>query len=194
MIRTALSRNFYCIVHSRAVGSLLLMTPCVAFFDYDLIGIRDDRILISFLISLSLSLAAWWFNKERKRPVRESRNYAYLLNGTPGLSFHLLEVVSWIFYLIPYEYLIRGMVLTYLSGKFSPIFSVMLNCSLYAFIHVQQGLREVLGAFLFGLLLCGATLITGNFWSAFIIHLMFALSNSFVVLRNNEWVLIQNKL
>ncbi len=144
------------------------------------------------MISISLSLAAWWFNKERKRPACESRNYTYLLSVKHCLPFYLLEAASWTFYLILYEYLMRGLLWTYLTNTYNTVVSVILNCCLYAFFHIQQGMREVLGAFLLGWLLCYATIITGSFWSAFTIHLMFALSNSFIVVGNNGMILIKN--
>lgn len=191
LIRTPWIKSFYSVFQGRAAGSLILLTPCIVFFDSSHLSFRAEAIYYSVLMSLTLSIASWRFNKERKRPARESRNHAYLLNGAPGVTFYLLEVVSWIFYLIPYEYLMRGLLMTYLLTKFNTVTSIMLNCSLYALFHVQQGLRETQGAFLFGLLLCGVTVITGNFWSAFVIHLMFALSNSFIVMRNSEWVFIK---
>jgi len=185
-------RNFYCVIKCRVIGALLLLVPAVTFFNSNLIGIRNDKIFISVLVSLSLSLASGWFNKERRRPAEEARNYMYLLSGIHGFSFYLLEVASWTFYLIPYEFLMRGLLWTYMSSSFNSIGSVLLNCILYAFIHVQQGIREAIGAFLFGGLLCGITIITGSFWSAFGIHLMFALSNSFIVVKNNRLNLIKN--
>lgn len=185
--------NFYNVFQSRAIGTLILMVPCITFFKENLFAIRSDAIISSVLISVSLSLAAWWFNKIRKRPASETRNHAYLLKGTYGVSFYLLEVASWTFYLMPYEYLMRGLLFNYLSNNYNTVFSLLLNCFLYALFHAQQGVREVLGAFLFGLLLCGSTMITGSFWSAFFIHLMFALSNSFMVVRNNGLTLNKEK-
>ncbi len=190
LIHSTWIRKFYNVFQCRAIGALLLMIPGIAFFNASLLGITDDKILISILSALILSCMSWWFNKKRKRPASETRNHAYLLYGTHGLSFHLLEAVSWTVYLIPYEYLMRGLLLTYFSNTFHTIVAVLLNCFLYAFFHIQQGLREALGAFLFGLLLCYVTVITDSFWSAFAIHLMFALSNSFIVIRNRSLILL----
>lgn len=89
----------------------------------------------------------------------------------------VLNGISWIFFLIGYEFLFRGFLLYASLEVMEPWTAIALNCSFYAIVHLYKGPKETFGAVPLGILLCTLTLLTGNIWSAVIIHTVMALSN-----------------
>ena len=100
---------------------------------------------------------------------------------TPGMV--ALSSVSWVLFLVGYEFMFRGFVLHASLGLMETGPAIALNCALYAFAHFYKGPGETFGAIPVGFLLCYITLITGNIWSAVIIHSVMALSNEWFSLR-----------
>lgn len=100
---------------------------------------------------------------------------------TPAMV--LLSSGSWVLFLIGYEFLFRGFVLHASLGLLEPGPAIALNCALYAFAHFYKGPGETFGAIPVGIILCYITLITGNIWSAVILHSIMALSNEWFSLR-----------
>jgi membrane protease YdiL (CAAX protease family) len=104
-----------------------------------------------------------------------------LKQWTPSLLF--ISAITWIAFLIGYEFLFRGFLLHASLAIMPPLPAFALNCALYALAHMYKGPRETFGAIPVGIVLCYLTLITGNIWSAVILHSAMALSN--------EWFSIQ---
>ncbi|MEN8229523.1 MAG: CPBP family intramembrane glutamic endopeptidase [Bacteroidota bacterium] len=102
---------------------------------------------------------------------------------TPGIL--ALSGFSWIIFLIGYEFLFRGFMLYASLDVMGPWAAIALNCSLYAFAHIYKGPGEAFGAIPVGILLCYLTLLTGNIWTAVIIHSVMALSNEWFSIRAN---------
>ncbi len=102
---------------------------------------------------------------------------------TPGMV--AISGVSWVLFLIGYEFLFRGLVLHASLGVMGVGPAIALNCAIYAFAHFYKGPGEAFGAIPVGIILCYITLITGNIWSAVIIHSMMALSNEWFSLRSH---------
>jgi len=88
-----------------------------------------------------------------------------------------LSGLSWIAFLVAYEFFFRGFLLFASLTVLDPWAAVALNCSLYGFAHFYKGPGETFGAIIVGVLLCYLTLLTGNIWSAVVIHSLMALSN-----------------
>ncbi len=106
-------------------------------------------------------------------------------NWTPGIL--ALSGISWMVFLIGYEFLFRGFLLYASLDVMTPWAAIGLNCTIYAFAHFYKGPGEAFGAIPFGILLCYLTLYTGNIWTAVAIHLLMALSNEwFSIWRNPE--------
>ena len=137
LIYRGLISDFNYAVQGRAIGSLILIIPCVFFFDTRYIVIDNDNVLITFSVSFLLSLAAYKFNSIRRRSPREARNYAYFLRSSNRWSFHFPEVISWTLYLLPYEFLFRGLLLPYLLDGYNPVVAVVLT-----FNKVRERQRE----------------------------------------------------
>jgi membrane protease YdiL (CAAX protease family) len=88
-----------------------------------------------------------------------------------------LSGLSWIAFLVAYEFFFRGFLLFASLTVLDPWAAIALNCSIYGFAHFYKGPGETFGAIIVGVLLCYLTLRTGNIWSAVIIHSLMALSN-----------------
>ena len=97
------------------------------------------------------------------------------LNWTPSLLF--FSAISWVAFLVAYEFLFRGFLLHASLAIMNPYAAFALNCSLYALAHLYKGPAETFGAIPVGIVLCYLTLVTGNIWAAVILHSLMALSN-----------------
>ena len=97
-----------------------------------------------------------------------------------GLRIYLLSAVTWVAYLLSYEFFFRGYLL-YASIRFLGVpWAIVLNVIIYALSHIPKGKFETIGAIPLGVLLCFITITTGSIWAAFSIHAVMALSNEWV--------------
>jgi len=95
----------------------------------------------------------------------------------------IFSALSWVVFLIGYEFLFRGFLLHASLNIMPPIPAFALNISVYALAHIYKGPGETYGAIPVGFLLCYLTLVTGNIWSAVILHSIMALSNEWFSLK-----------
>jgi len=100
---------------------------------------------------------------------------------TPGMV--TISSITWLVFLLGYEFLFRGFLL-FASLELMDVWAaIALNCALYVFAHLYKGPAETIGTLPFGILFCYLTLLTGNIWSALLIHSIMALSNEWWSLR-----------
>jgi len=104
-----------------------------------------------------------------------------LKHWTPRLLF--ISATGWLFFLIGYEFLFRGFLLHASLNLMQPMAAIALNVAVYALAHFYKGPAETFGAIPVGIILCYLTLITGNIWSAVILHSVMALSNEWFSIR-----------
>jgi len=95
----------------------------------------------------------------------------------------VINIVSWIVYLLGYEFLFRGILLFPLAGELGVWPAVAINIAFYSITHVPKGLNETSGAIILGLVLCILTLVSGTIWIAFFTHVALALTNSFTAMK-----------
>lgn len=103
------------------------------------------------------------------------------LAWTPGTL--VVSSISWILFLVGYEFLFRGFVLYASLDIMEPVPAIALNAAVYAFAHFYKGPGETFGAIPAGILFCYLTLLTGNIWCAVILHSVMALSNEWFSLK-----------
>ena len=89
----------------------------------------------------------------------------------------VLSALSWITYLIGYEFMFRGFLLFNLYNTIGILPAITINTSIYALVHVPKGLKEAIGAIPLGIVLCILTLNTGSIIIALVVHIIMALSN-----------------
>lgn len=92
------------------------------------------------------------------------------------------SAVTWMLYLLAYEFFFRGFLLFASIQMFGVPWAVVINVVLYALAHLPKGRLETIGAIPLGILLCLITIDTGSFWVAFAIHVVMALSNEWLSL------------
>jgi membrane protease YdiL (CAAX protease family) len=85
--------------------------------------------------------------------------------------------LTWILYLIGYEFLFRGYLLFSWEKEVGALMAISVNVALYVLVHVPKGLKEAVGALPLGILLCILTLQTGTIWIALLVHIVMALTN-----------------
>lgn len=97
-----------------------------------------------------------------------------------------LSGLSWVVFLLGYEFLFRGFLL-YASLAVMDVWpAIALNSAFYALAHLYKGPGETFGAIPVGALLCYLTLLTGNIWTAVGIHAVMALSNEWWSIKANK--------
>ncbi len=89
---------------------------------------------------------------------------------------HSLNAFTWIVYLFSYEWLWRGVLLHELRLVFNPEFSILINVSCYALLHLFKSKEEALASIPFGIVLCILALAMQSFLLPFLLHIMLALS------------------
>jgi membrane protease YdiL (CAAX protease family) len=92
------------------------------------------------------------------------------------------SAISWLAYLLTYEFILRGYLLFSMVQAFGTWNAVTLNLAFYSLMHVPKGWKEAIGSLPLGLLLCLLCLRAGNIWPAFIAHSFLALSNEWIAL------------
>jgi membrane protease YdiL (CAAX protease family) len=94
-----------------------------------------------------------------------------------SIALVILSAVSWITYLLAYEFLFRGFFLFASLPLLGLWPSILLNTAVYSLVHIPKGNKETIGAIPLGILLSYLTIQTGSFWLAFFVHVVLALSN-----------------
>ena len=100
-----------------------------------------------------------------------------------NLSLVILSAVSWIAYLLAYEFMYRGFLLFSCYHAFGTWPAIIINTSLYSLTHLVKNKREGVGAFFIGIILCLLVLHIGSLWVAFYVHVIMALSNEWFSIR-----------
>ena len=89
-----------------------------------------------------------------------------------------MEYFSWVYYLLGYEFLFRGVMLFALLPLLGYWPTIAINASIYAFAHFPKGRNETLGAIPVGILLSMFCLGFESMWFAWLIHIVMSCSNS----------------
>ncbi len=169
----------------RLLGFALLLVPSLLYFSYNALVVTEASAMKSIIFIVVFSLLAVVVNGLRKRSEKDLHVYPHIRVTRWTLPVTLINALTWMLYLLPYEYVFRGTLLNASLQSMQPWVAFGLNGLIYALAHAPQGRRETLASFPFGILLCVITSITGNFWSAYFIHVALALSNDYFAIRHN---------
>jgi membrane protease YdiL (CAAX protease family) len=110
-----------------------------------------------------------------RKPVN-LKQYPQIRTRTWTPALVAVNGITWLLFLIGYELLFRGFVLYASLGIMEAGPAIALNATVYAFAHFYKGPGETFGAIPAGILFCYLTLLTGNIWSAVVLHSVMALS------------------
>ena len=103
-----------------------------------------------------------------------------------NLCIIVLSGLTWVGYILCYEFLFRGLLLFASQRAFGTLLAVVINILIYAMVHIPKGKFETIGAIPLGFVLCLVTIKTGSMWFAFIAHATIALSNEWIALYHNK--------
>lgn len=180
------------LIFSHRLLGFLLFGPLAFLFAYPFLQgtpnelgflIGDTRYFSLWLIGLLLALLL--FNRFASQTKTNQEAYPQVRYHTWTYKFFFVNAVTWLVYLLGYEFLFRGLLLFPVSEVIGFWAAVGLNVVLYSIVHAPKGWQEVLGAIPFGIVLCIASHQTGGFWIAFIAHGSQAIINEFFTIRSN---------
>jgi uncharacterized protein len=100
-------------------------------------------------------------------------------------SLVVLNTLSWIIYLFAYEFFFRGFLLFPCIAEFGLLWAIVINVILYTLAHADQGRSMMIGAVVFSIVLSLISYYSGNFYAAFLIHVINACSNDWISLYNH---------
>jgi membrane protease YdiL (CAAX protease family) len=175
----------YRIIAYRLAGAMLLTLPIIIFTTPKSFVVESSDVYLTILFSLVFSLAAVLVSAFRHRSAFDQMMYPHIRVQSWSPLVVVLNILTWMIYLLPYEFVFRGSLLTNSISIMDLWTAFLLNAFVYSLAHAPQGRREALSAFPFGILLCFVSYITGNFWSAYIIHVFLAISNDLFAIRSN---------
>lgn len=161
---------------------LLVSEPLRPIANYGL-NFRTDTLLFNILVTIGLSgLVIPIAHFSAKKP-KNLLNYPQIRANIWDQKTFRLNLFGWAIYLFGYELLFRGVLLFPLVEAYGVWLAIAVNVTLYAATHIPKGLDETLGAALLGFVLCLLTLMAGNIWIAFIVHVAMAWTNSLTALK-----------
>ncbi len=88
----------------------------------------------------------------------------------------ILSAGAWVFYLLGYEFLFRGVLWFLCIEAFGFWPALAVNVVLYSLVHLPQGVQMAVGTIPVGIIFCLLSSLTGSFLPAFIIHSFIAVS------------------
>lgn len=119
--------------------------------------------------------------------------YPQIRSSEWSLGLLTLSSLSWIFYLVSYEFLYRGFLFFATLSLVGLWPAIVLNTAIYALIHIPKGFKETVGAIPLGVLLCYLTFRTDSIWVAVFTHVVMAISNEWFSLRAHPQMVIKIK-
>jgi membrane protease YdiL (CAAX protease family) len=163
---------------------LIILNPTRGLAYYGL-NFRSDTLLFNIVVTIGLAallipLAAF----SAKKP-KNLVNYPQIRAQNWDTKTFRYNLLGWAVYLFGYELLFRGLLLFPLVEAYGIWLAIAINVALYSATHIPKGLDETIGAAPLGFLLCLLTLMAGNIWIAFLVHVAMAWTNSLTALKHH---------
>lgn len=133
--------------------------------------------LESYFWTMILSLVilpVTYFNSRTKENLKM---YPQIREKEWSIGILIISALSWIAYLLAYEFLFRGFLFFASLPVLGLFFAIVLNTIIYALAHLHKGFKEIIGSVPLGILLCYLTHLTGTIWVAVFLHIVLALSS-----------------
>jgi membrane protease YdiL (CAAX protease family) len=162
----------------------LLVFPTTSLADYGLTsGLKNSTFTLTWIGILSIIVIPIAYFSAKK--PKNLRNYPQARSKIWTRKMMLTEGLGWFIYLFGYELLFRGILLFPLVAAIGVWPAIGVNIALYSATHIPKGVEETIGAAPLGLVLCILTLLSGNIWIAFFVHVFMAWTNTFTALHFN---------
>ncbi len=178
-------RNFNFVIFSKYFGFAVFFLACIAcamlfpeslsFNMYFAQGNLVQSIYWILGMGVPLIIAAWFSGANPIIQAKYPEAKLEYWSASQATKFAL----AWLFYLLGYELLFRGLWFIGLVPVLGFWPAIFLNVSLYSITHIPKGPDEAIAAIPVGFLLCLATYSTGSVWSAVCIHVLMAWSGNY---------------
>ncbi|MFC2115610.1 CPBP family intramembrane glutamic endopeptidase [Bacteroidota bacterium] len=171
------------VLHQRMLGTILygLIPAGIILFVFqrpmNQFGLATGNIMKSFLWWIPLACLVVLITYVGARNEYNLARYPQIRVNQWNRGLLWLSAMSWVIYLIGYEFLFRGFLLFSCLESFGYWSAIIINICLYSLFHIHKGFREAFGSLFFGFILCYLTLYLGSLWFAIGIHVTLALSN-----------------
>ncbi|HOO98609.1 MAG TPA: type II CAAX endopeptidase family protein [Bacteroidales bacterium] len=184
------SVNYF--IFTRIFGFMFLgaipITICLATLkDYPLsyygLSFRTDTLLLTLISTAALGLIVFPLALISARKPKNLANYPMIRARVWTPETVMITIAGWAIYLFGYELLFRGILLMPLADNIGVWPAILVNVAFYSATHVPKGLEETVGAIPLGLVLCIITLATGTIWTAFLVHLIMAVTNCLTAMK-----------
>lgn len=186
------------IVYQRITGFLifgLLPLTIVTFSNslYQEFGLKAPTAATGLwaLLLMTLIIIINYFNASSPQNLAM---YPQIRRKEWSYSLLVVSALSWLAYIIAYEFLFRG----YLLFSAIPVVglwpAIIINTVIYSLVHFHKGIKEMVGSLPFGIILCYLCYSTGSIWIAVLAHSTMVLSNEwFSILKNPEVIIKSDK-
>jgi len=170
-----------------SMGIFPLLICLIVFKDKSLadfgLSFNQDTLVFTISWTLGLSILVIPIAHFSAKKPKNLKNYPQARSKIWSKSMRIKEAFAWFAYLFGYELLFRGVLLFPLVEAFGVWPAIAINIALYAATHIPKGLDETIGAVPLGLVLCILTLLSGDIWIAFLVHVAMAWTNTFTALH-----------
>jgi membrane protease YdiL (CAAX protease family) len=155
---------------------------------YGLLYRGTSNICIPIIVLALLIPVLTFFNSQRKNNLK---TYPQIRKKVWSSGLLAGSAVTWMLYLLGYEYLFRGILLFSSLETLDQYSAITLNVAMYSLFHLKKGLTEVLASIPFGIILCLLVIKSDSIWPAFFLHLELALSNEWLSIYFNPEITLK---
>ena len=163
---------------------LLFINPNSGLGYYGL-NLRSDTLMFNLIVTIGMAAFLIPLVAYSARKPKNLVNYPQIRAKNWESKTFWLNLFGWAVYLLGYELLFRGLLLFPLVDAYGIWLAIAVNVALYSATHIPKGLDETLGAAPLGFVLCLLTLMAGNIWIAFLVHVAMAWTNSLTALKHH---------
>jgi len=161
-------------------GAIVLIFHSTPLTNY---GLNINQLQTSLIWTAVMGLIVIIANYYLAGNKENLKNYPQIRLNNWTLDKILINSLTWILYLLGYEFMFRGLLLFSFYYAYGIVVAIAVNCVLYALIHIPKGKKETFGAIPLGIILSFITLDTGSIFVAFIFHVIMALSNDYYAIK-----------
>lgn len=148
-------------------------------FGFSLFMLKSNIGIILLLTSIIVLVL---FFTQKANPQRSSLQID-LKEWTPNLF--LFNVLGWILYLVGYEFLFRGILLSECFAVFGFWPAIAVNVVIYSAIHMVNGKDQAIGALVFGTIACYFVLVRGTLLIPVLMHISLSVFSDYFSIRFN---------
>jgi membrane protease YdiL (CAAX protease family) len=176
------------IFFKRFLGFLLFAFTAVYYLLYSNLPLSSFGIAIlghlsTFYFVLTIGALCFSLNYFAARKPASLTKFPQIRATNWSKSLVLMDVLSWMLYLLGYEIMFRGVLFFSCLTEFGTVTAIVINTAIYSLVHLPKGFKGTVGAIPFGIILCMVTFVTGTIWAAFWIHSIYALTLELMSLR-----------